>query len=123
MLTIHNLHLPQSERIVWLCEALDPLLAQALPVSPLLSPPSLKALTPLDTAPVITDGPFTLAESGAIVEYIYKHGDRRLALSPKPPRLCRLPLLVSLLERQHVGDNRAEHDDQGRTATHRSPSR
>jgi|HubBroStandDraft_5_1064220.scaffolds.fasta_scaffold3878784_1 glutathione S-transferase len=23
MLTIHNLHLPQSERIVWLCEALQ----------------------------------------------------------------------------------------------------
>jgi glutathione S-transferase len=36
--------------------------------------------------PVITDGPITLAESGAIVEYIiHKYGDRRLALPATHP--------------------------------------
>jgi glutathione S-transferase len=86
MLTIHHLGKSQSERIVWLCEELDIpyrlVRHERDPVSR-LAPPELRALHPAGSAPVITDGPLTLAESGAIVEYIIaRHGGGRLALAP-----------------------------------------
>ena len=83
MLTVHHLGRSQSERIVWLCEELgldyelrryerDPLTR--------LAPPEYKALHPIGTAPVITDGELVLGESGAIVEYlIARYGNGRLA--------------------------------------------
>jgi hypothetical protein len=58
------------------------------------------------------DSALTLTESSAIVEYIiYKHSDGTSCPSPGPPRLCRLPLLVSLLECRDSGDNWTEYDD------------
>jgi glutathione S-transferase len=45
----------------------------------MLAPPALKAVHPLGKAPVITDDRGTLAESGAIVEYLAsRHGAGRL---------------------------------------------
>lgn len=84
MLTIHHLQVSQSERIIWLCEELSiPYGLKLYKRDPIYSPAPLKALSPLGTAPVIADGPLTLAESGAIVEYIiHKHGNGRLALPP-----------------------------------------
>ena len=85
MLTVHHLSLSQSERIVWLCEELG--LDYSLKVykrSPVLAPPELKALHPLETAPIITDGDVVLAESGAVVEYILtKYGNGRLLVGPE----------------------------------------
>ncbi len=73
MLTIHHLRISQSERIVWLCEELgleyDLKLYNRDPDTR-LAPPELKALHPMEVAPVITDGGLVLGESGAIVEYI-----------------------------------------------------
>ncbi|HUJ04071.1 MAG TPA: glutathione S-transferase, partial [Rhizomicrobium sp.] len=44
-----------------------------------LAPPELKAVHPLGKSPVITDGDITIAESGAIIEYILdKYGNGRL---------------------------------------------
>lgn len=89
MLTVHHLGKSQSERIVWLCEELE--IAYELkryardPVT-MLAPADYKALHPIGSAPVITDGDLVLAESGAVVEYIiatYGHG--RLALKPDHP--------------------------------------
>ena len=43
------------------------------------APPSLKAIHPLGRAPVITDGDKTIAETGAIIEYIIRvHGGGKL---------------------------------------------
>jgi glutathione S-transferase len=83
MLTVHHLGRSQSERIVWLCEELDiPYELKRYARAPLLAPPDYKALHPIGTAPVITDGDLVLAESGAIVQYIIaRHGGGRLALS------------------------------------------
>ena len=87
VLTVHHLTRSQSERIIWLCEELS--LTYDLKIyqrSPLLAPPELKTLHPLETAPIITDGDITLAESGAIVEYIltkYAHGKLQIAPSEK----------------------------------------
>jgi glutathione S-transferase len=86
MLTVHHLGKSQSERIVWLCEELG--ISYQLkcydrdPVT-MLAPPDYKALHPIGSAPVITDGDLILAESGAIMDYIIaKYGDGRLALTP-----------------------------------------
>jgi len=87
MLTVHHLGKSQSERIVWLCEELG--IAYELKCyarAPLLAPPDYKALHPIGSAPVITDGDVVLAESGAIVEYITaKYAGGRLTLSPQHP--------------------------------------
>ena len=84
MLTVHHLGISQSDRIVWLCEELGvpyELKCYRRNAHDRLAPPEYKALHPLGAAPVITDGALTLAESGAIVEYIInKYGGGRLAL-------------------------------------------
>ena len=73
MLTIHHLRISQSERIVWLCEELgldyDLKLYMRDPDTR-LAPPELKALHPMEIAPLIEDDGVMLGESGAIVEYI-----------------------------------------------------
>lgn len=89
MLTVHHLGTSQSERVVWLCEELGipyELKCYARDPVTILAPPEFKALHPLGTAPVITDGALTLAESGAVVQYIVaKHGGSRLAPGPDHP--------------------------------------
>ena len=55
----------------------------------ILAPPELKALHPLGSAPLITDGGPTLAESGAIVEYILaKYGEGKLTVTPDQPEFA-----------------------------------
>ena len=89
MLTVHHLGRSQSERIVWLCEELEipyALKCYARDSVTMLAPPDYKALHPVGTAPVITDGELVLAESGAVVDYIIaKYGNGRLKLSPGHP--------------------------------------
>jgi glutathione S-transferase len=89
MLTVHHLHMSQSERIVWLCEELGldyTLKCYDRHPTTRLAQPDYQALHPMGTAPVIEDVDLVLAESGAIVDYlIAKHGDGRLALSPTDP--------------------------------------
>ncbi|MBK1660187.1 glutathione S-transferase family protein [Paracraurococcus ruber] len=86
MLTVHHLGKSQSERIVWLCEELRiPYTLQTYTrrADNMLSPPELRALHPIGSAPVITDGEVLLAESGAIMDYVIaRHGGGRLALPP-----------------------------------------
>jgi glutathione S-transferase len=89
-LTIHHLHVSQSERIVWLCEELDvPYSLKDYTRAPLLSPPELAALTSQKSAPVLTTAnpttgvQFNMSESAAIAEYINTvHGGGKLALKP-----------------------------------------
>ena len=89
MLTVHHLRRSQSERIVWLCEELGieyALKCYARDPTTMLAPPEYRALHPVGTAPVITDGDVVLAESGAIVDYIVaRYGYGRLALPPDHP--------------------------------------
>ena len=73
MLTIHHLRISQSERIVWLAEELGldyELKLYNRDPETRLAPPELKALHPMEIAPLIEDGDTMLGESGAIVEYI-----------------------------------------------------
>ncbi|KAK1145522.1 hypothetical protein N8T08_004080 [Aspergillus melleus] len=88
VLTIHHLHVSQSERLPWLCEELNiPYELITYHRAPLLAPPEYKALHPAGTSPVITDGDVTLAESCACIEYIsHRYADGKLFLPPSHPR-------------------------------------
>jgi glutathione S-transferase len=89
MLTVHHLGKSQSERIVWLCEELAiPYELKVYARDPVtrLAPPEYKALHPLGTAPIISDGQVVLAESIAIMEYILaKYGSGNLVPAATAP--------------------------------------
>ncbi len=92
MLTVHHLGVSQSERIVWLCEELGISYEfkryQRDPVTQ-LAPPEYKALHPVGTAPIITDGDVVMPESGAIMDYIIaKYGKGRLSVSADKPNFA-----------------------------------
>jgi len=81
MLTVHHLADSRSQRILWLVEELG--LEYELKLYPradgMFSPLEYQRLHGLGKAPVITDGDRTIAESGAIIEYIIEvHGGGRL---------------------------------------------
>lgn len=92
MITVHHLNNSRSQRILWLLEELgleydikyydrDP--------KTMLAPASLRQVHPLGKSPVITDGALTVAESGAIIEYLvdrYSEG-RFSPASDTPERL------------------------------------
>ena len=73
MLTLHHLNNSRSQRILWLLEELgvtyEIKFYQRDKVTR-LAPDSLKAVHPLGKSPVVTDKGLTVAESGAIVDYI-----------------------------------------------------
>lgn len=86
MIVLHHLNNSRSQRILWLLEELG--LEYKLqryerdPVT-ILAPPSLKKVHPLGKSPVITEGDVTLAESGAIIEYLIQtHGNGQF--KPRP---------------------------------------
>jgi len=86
MLTVHHLNNSRSQRILWLLEELgtpyEIVKYQRMEGLP-LAPPELKQVHPLGKSPVVTDDGKTIAESGAIVEYIIDtYGGGRM----KPPR-------------------------------------
>ena len=114
MITVHHLNNSRSQRVLWLLEELgvgyevrryerDP--------KTMLAPASLRAVHPLGKSPVITENGLTIAESGAIIEYlIERHGGGRLIPPAGTPERLRYtywlhyaegsamtPLLLSLL--------------------------
>jgi glutathione S-transferase len=86
MIQIHHLNNSRSQRILWLLEELEApyeiVKYERLPPPMPLAPPELKQVHPLGKSPVMTDGAITIAESGAIVEYLIDtHG--KGAMKPK----------------------------------------
>jgi glutathione S-transferase len=82
VIILHHLETSRSHRILWLLEELglpyEMVTHQRDPMTR-LAPPALKAIHPLGKSPVIVDGDVTLAESGAIAEYLVDvHGGGRL---------------------------------------------
>ncbi|MEW5248522.1 glutathione S-transferase family protein [Microbulbifer sp. 2201CG32-9] len=73
MVTLHHLEYSQSFRILWLLEELGvdyELKLYRRDPQTKLAPADYKAVSPLGTAPVITDGEFALAETAAIFDYL-----------------------------------------------------
>jgi glutathione S-transferase len=83
MITVHHLNHSRSQRILWLLEELGldyEIQRYERDPKTMLAPASLRAVHPLGKSPVITDGELTIAESGAIVDYlIARYGAGRLA--------------------------------------------
>lgn len=112
MVIVHHLNNSRSHRILWLLEELgvpyDIKRYQREPSG--LAPASLLAVHPLGKSPVITDGELTLAESGAVIEYLAeRYGNGRLVPPSGTPERVRytywlhfaegsaMPLLVMAL--------------------------
>jgi glutathione S-transferase len=75
MLVVHHLNDSRSQRILWLLEELGvpyEIKRYQRDAATRLAPPELKDVHPLGKSPVITDGAETIAESGAIVDYIVR---------------------------------------------------
>jgi len=86
MIIVHHLNNSRSQRVLWLLEELavdyDVKRYQRDPKT-MLAPAELRQVHPLGKSPVISDGTLTLAESGAIVEYLAdRYGNGRLAPPP-----------------------------------------
>jgi glutathione S-transferase len=128
MITVHYLNNSRAQRILWLLEELaleyeikryerDP--------KTMLAPESLHEIHPLGKSPVITDDGLTLAESGAIIEYLVeRYGEGRLAPKLGTPERLRykywlhyaegsaMPLLVMKLifDNFGLGDSSASRE-------------
>ena len=93
MLTLHHLHHSRSQRVLWLLEELGvPFDVKAYERHPdtMLAPPELLKVHALGKSPVITDGEVTVAETGAIVEYLVdRHGQGRLRPAAGTPEFLR----------------------------------
>ncbi|MFM0438097.1 glutathione S-transferase family protein [Paraburkholderia strydomiana] len=93
MLTVHHLNNSRSQRVLWLLEELGvPYEVKRYERDPktMLAPPELRAVHPLGKSPVITDDGQTIAESGAIVEYLVeKYGQGRFAPAQGTPERLR----------------------------------
>jgi glutathione S-transferase len=89
MLTVHHLNNSRSQRVLWLLEEL------AVPYEVVRyerdavtsrAPESLRKVHPLGRSPVVTEDGLTIAESGAILEYIVeRHGAGRMIPPPGTP--------------------------------------
>lgn len=113
MLTVHHLNHSRSQRVLWLLEELGvpyEIKHYKRDARTMFAPSSLKKIHPLGKSPVITDGDLTVAESGAIIEYVLeRYGKGRLAPPPSAPARRRytywlhyaegslMPLLVTKL--------------------------
>lgn len=95
MLVVHHLNNSRSQRVLWLLEELGvPYKIQhhQRDAKTMLAPKDLLAVHPLGKSPVVVDGSTTVAETGAIVEYIldqYGKGKLRPAVGTPEHLRCR----------------------------------
>lgn len=125
MIVVHHLNNSRSQRVLWLLEELGieyEIKRYERDTETMLAPASLLNVHPLGKSPVITDEDLTIAESGALVEYIMdRYGNGRLIPAPGTPERLRYtywlhyaegsampPLLLRLIfERFATGDSKA----------------
>jgi len=101
MLTVHHLNNSRSQRVLWLLEELavpyEIVRYQRQPN--MLAPKELRQIHPLGKSPVITDNGHTIAESGAIIDYVVDtYGDGRLIPPPKTPERLRYTYFLHYAE-------------------------
>jgi glutathione S-transferase len=93
MITVHHLNNSRSQRVLWLLEELGlpyEIKRYERDAKTMLAPPALREVHPLGNSPIIVDGGLTLAESGAIIEYLVeRHGGGQLAPAPGTPARLR----------------------------------
>jgi glutathione S-transferase len=93
MVIVHHLNNSRSQRVLWLLEELGvpyEVKRYERDGKTMFAPPALLAVHPLGKSPVIVDGETTIAESGAIVEYLVgKYGRGRLIPPADTPQRLR----------------------------------
>jgi len=93
MITVHHLNDSRSQRVLWLLEELGlpyEIKKYQRDAKTMLAPPELTQVHPLGKSPVITDDGVTVAESGAIIEYlIERYGKGRLVPAIGTPERLR----------------------------------
>ena len=92
MLTVHHLNNSRSQRVLWLLEELgvEYEIARYQRQADMRAPAALRAIHPLGKSPLVTDDGKTIAESGAIAEYIVgTYGNGRLIPPPDTPERLR----------------------------------
>ena len=92
MLTVHHLNNSRSQRVLWLLEELGVAyeIVRYQRHADMRAPKELRAIHPLGKSPVITDNGNTVAESGAIIEYVVSaYGEGRLIPPPNTPERLR----------------------------------
>ncbi len=113
MITVHHLNNSRSQRILWLLEELGldyQIVRYERSKQTMLAPAALRQIHPLGKSPVISDGDQTLAESGAIIQYLVnKYGNGRFLGTDSTKYLYWMhfaegsamgPLLLSLIFRK-----------------------
>jgi glutathione S-transferase len=102
MLVVHHLNNSRSQRVLWLLEELEvpyEVKRYERNKQTMLAPPELAAVHPLGKSPVVTDGDATLAESGAIVEYLVeRYGKGRLVPAAGTPERRRYTYFLHYAE-------------------------
>jgi glutathione S-transferase len=102
MIRVHHLENSRSQRILWLLEEMGleyEVKRYARDPKTQLAPPELEAIHPLGRSPVITDGDVTVAESGAIVEYLIDtYGKGRFRPAAGTPEFLRYRYWVHAAE-------------------------
>jgi glutathione S-transferase len=82
MIVVHHLNNSRSQRVLWLLEELGlayEIVRYQRDAKTMLAPAELRAIHPLGKSPVIVDAGVTVAESGAILEYLLeRYGNGRL---------------------------------------------
>ena len=93
MIVVHHLNNSRSQRVLWLLEELGvpyEVKRYERDAKTMLAPPELLAVHPLGKSPVITDDGKTIAETGAIVEYLVEtYGQGRLIPAAGTPERLR----------------------------------
>jgi len=93
MIVVHHLNNSRSQRVLWLLEELGleyQIVRYQRDAKTMLAPPELRAIHPLGKSPVITDEGATVAESGAILEYLVdRYGNGRLVPPAGTPERLR----------------------------------
>ena len=102
MITVHHLNNSRSQRVLWLLEELGvPYEIQKYQrdAKTMLAPPELLKVHPLGKSPVITDDATTVAESGAIIEYLLeRYGAGRLEPARGSPERLRFTYWLHFAE-------------------------
>ena len=102
MIVVHHLNNSRSQRLLWLLVELGldyEIKRYQRNAKTMLAPPELRAVHPLGKSPVLTDGGNTLAESGAIMEYLVeRYGNGRFIPPAGTPERLRYTYFLHYAE-------------------------
>ena len=102
MITVHHLNNSRSQRVLWLLEELGvpyEIVKYQRDPKTMLAPESLRKVHPLGKSPVITEDGVTIAETGAIIEYVLeRHGAGRLIPPAGTPERLRFTYWLHFAE-------------------------